>query len=157
MIIFIPCFPVTNFQLNTLPEENFMQFWYTLVGHTHFTFKVKATKNVKVILANIPTLHHVLGYLVTIGDDDGQMTKISKRDGSTIDESTPDILDPEEGSEFWVSWYGGIVRVGTGIEVGENELVHFDDGYPIDINAVSISTDQDVTGKWEINFSGGEL
>ena len=146
---------VTDVRMHTRPTYSHRQMWYTLIGHRSFSFKVRAPSDVKVALATVPNLPSVLAYEITIGADSNTMTTIAKKGGGSHFEQTPDILEPDSGSEFWISWGDGAVRVGKGATVNENQVIQMDDPEPYEVNAVSISTTYLVEGDWEIYFSGG--
>ena len=147
---------VTDVNIHTTDAYSHRQLWYNVIGHYNFVFKVKATSEVKVILSNIPSIHDYLSYEITIGGDHNEYTMIDKRGTSSSHiESTPDILDPDSGSEFWISWHSSAVKVGKGTTIGQDQIIDFDDTEMVEINSISISTNYGVEGDWEIYFSGG--
>ncbi len=61
--------------------------------------------------------------------------------------------------DFWVSWSGGMVRVGTGLQVGQNVItddsdsnVKLEKAYPstIDINYLSLFNGYGADGDWHL-------
>ena len=59
-------------------------------------------------------------------------------------------LDCNAFRPFWMSWDGGVIRVGTGPTVGQNEFMSFTDPTPTDVNNVAISTGFGATGEWTL-------
>ena len=47
---------------------------------------------------------------------------------------------------FWVSWSGGVIRVGEGTEILKNEFLHMDEPTPKSIDYIGISTS--AVGTW---------
>ena len=39
---------------------------------------------------------------------------------------------------LWVSWTGGLIRLGAGTTVGDNVLIYYGDTNPIEVNYISV-------------------
>ena len=49
---------------------------------------------------------------------------------------------------FWISWSGGVIRVGQGTELFQDEFLRFDDPAPKAVNYIGISTYWGTAGTW---------
>ena len=63
---------------------------------------------------------------------------------------TDDILSCNEMRQFWVAWTDKIVRVGEGSEIGELEILYYDDSNFHPIFSVGFSTGYTSTGQWVV-------
>ena len=52
--------------------------------------------------------------------------------------STPDIMSANEYRQFWISWTGGVIRVGTGWVIDSNIFMQYLDPSPTPVNFVSV-------------------
>jgi len=52
---------------------------------------------------------------------------------------TQRILDVSNFNMFWVSWSGGMIRVGTGSIVGQNTVLSYVDPNPSQVNFIALS------------------
>ena len=60
------------------------------------------------------------------------------------------ILSCTEMKYFWISWFGGLLEVGQGSEIGKGSLLSWQDpGTPKNIHSLSLATGFGATGKWE--------
>lgn len=53
--------------------------------------------------------------------------------------STPHILDADAFRTFWISWSGGKISVGEGIDIGQQTFMSFADPKPVNVNYISVS------------------
>ena len=65
-------------------------------------------------------------------------------------EST-DIINCDEMRPFWVSWDGGIIKVGHGDLIDRNTFLEWPDPEPRDVTYV------DTTGEWEVTMLRGTV
>lgn len=71
--------------------------------------------------------------------------------------TTRNILDPEKPTSLWVGWHRGILDFGRGSDEGVNGLINFidrDDGGPLEINAISLTSASQ--SYWDIGQSEGD-
>ena len=52
---------------------------------------------------------------------------------------TPGIVSAASYKKFWISWAGGVIRVGDGWTVGTGEFMQYADPTPSPVNAVSVT------------------
>lgn len=55
---------------------------------------------------------------------------------------------------FWISWAGGDIRVGTGIDVSANVLGNFTNTDNFDVRSIGIFTEGSRLGNWIIQIEG---
>ncbi len=62
------------------------------------------------------------------------------------------LLSCDHFRGFWISWSGGIIRVGEGRTPYENELIRTEN-VTVPFSSIAIATEFEVTGTWEITTS----
>ena len=72
--------------------------------------------------------------------------------GTNLNTTKHSPLSCNEYRPFWISWGGGVIRCGTGLTVGENTYMIYDDPNPTEVNKVAISTGFGATGNWQFLF-----
>ena len=102
------------------------------------------------------------GYVITLGVDDNNVTKIEKTGEDRLERSfdTPNILDCGMMQTFWIEWLftEGKFKVGKGNIIGEQEIGSIDDNAnPYAKNFISFYSDDDSLARWQIFQSSGEL
>lgn len=68
---------------------------------------------------------------------------------------TPDILTYDKLQSFWVSWSGGLIKVGEGHIAGEKEILQWQDPNPRSVHAITVSTGWGADGHWEFDSYEG--
>ena len=59
------------------------------------------------------------------------------------------ILSCNETRPFWLSWDKGNIGFGTGYIIGEDSVINWKDTVkPLDVQAITVSTDDGSTGQW---------
>ena len=71
-------------------------------------------------------------------------------------EST-DIISCDEMRPFWVSWDGGIIKVGHGDLIDRNTFLEWPDPEPRGVTYAAYSTYVDTSGEWEVTMLRGRL
>ena len=64
-------------------------------------------------------------------------------------------LSCSESRPFWLSWQDGYIRLGTGLTVGEGQMLAWQDRGPHPVEFLGISTGWGATGVWSFPISKG--
>ena len=64
------------------------------------------------------------------------------------------VLDCNNYRPFWLTWEGGKIRFGRGLEVDIDMILSYDEPCPFAIHNIELSADQGVTVEWKIYPSG---
>ena len=122
-------------------------------GNGFITFKIKASYDGVLTLmsqANVITSHN---YVIIISGDNNTKSEIqylkttnviqkpvdfSFPVGATLASHTESLLDPTQYIQFWVSWYGGIVRVGKGQTFNNNEIMSISMDCPFEVQNIAL-------------------
>ena len=140
------------------------------------TFKIKASYDGILTLmsqANVITSHN---YVIIIGGDANKRsvilylktTSLIRKPvdfsfvATTLASHTESLLSPSQYVQFWVSWYGGVVRVGKGQTFNSNEIMSIAMACPFEVQNIAlggtIHTDVDwlimTTRKYKIILPG---
>ena len=65
------------------------------------------------------------------------------------------ILSASEFRDFWISWEGGKLAIGTGRQVGEQEQVSWTDPEPKEVTAISLDTNVNGVLEWQFLRDSG--
>ena len=67
-------------------------------------------------------------YAIKIGENNNTVSTISRIGPTTKDEQfeTPNVLNCEAPTTFWLTWDSRDVRFGSGLQVGGNELGRYE-------------------------------
>ena len=68
---------------------------------------------------------------------------------------TPNILSSEKLQPFWVRWSKGLIQVGKGHIVGDQELLQWQDPNPRSVHSITVSTGWGTDGHWEFDSYEG--
>ena len=117
-------------------------------GNAFITFKIKASYDGVLTLmsqANVITSHN---YVIIISGDNNtkseiqylRTTNVTQKSvdfsfpvGPTLASHNESLLDPTHYVQFWVSWYGGVVRVGKGQTFNSSEIMSIAMACPFEI------------------------
>ena len=83
----------------------------------------------------------------------------ARADGGNTDAETdtPNIVTYDKLQPFWLSWSGGLIRVGEGHIVGDRELLQWQDPNPRSVHDITVSTGWGANGHWEFDSYEGVL
>ena len=135
--------------------------WVDVVGKSSMVFQVKACSDVHLALARIPGEAQVQAYEVVIGGWENSKSVIRsfpQQMPPASEKDTPGILKCGEFVWFWVSWLDGKIRLGTGQEVGEAEVMSWthDTGEVRSVHSVGLSTGTGHLGRFRIQYFDGQ-
>lgn len=131
--------------------------WSTADHRTSLSFRVKACHDAHVALASTLADTRQHAYEIVLGASGNQYTIIRNMtlDFPVMTVHTPGILDCTEMRKFWISWEGGLVRVGYGLRAGLQTIMEWQDTDPYAIHAYGISTGFGASGVWQlIDYTG---
>ena len=115
--------------------NNEREMWLTESRRRHFVFGVRATERAKLLLAAEEGKEGGHVHLIILGYDHNTKTVIKSNIGDQVDHvvDTEGILSGAETRDFWVSWAGGVIELGRGLEVGARPFVRWtpDEQHPI--------------------------
>nr|XP_009861615.2 C3 and PZP-like alpha-2-macroglobulin domain-containing protein 8 [Ciona intestinalis] len=97
------------------PSSYTFQFVRLPVNMTNFNFLTKASNNVHITLSSDESTSSD-SYEIVLGGSDNTQSWISRNSQHLVTAATDQILSGEEYRSFWVTWVGGNIQVGTGIE-----------------------------------------
>ena len=91
-------------------------------------------------------------YHVVLGASTNQATTISKNFmyNEVATAETPGVLHLYQPLPFWASADNGLVRVGMGNTIGKDVLVEWLDPAPLDITQVTVETQLEYRGDWQL-------
>ena len=134
-------------------------------GNAFITFKIKASYDGVLTLmsqANVITSHN---YVIIISGDNDTKSEIqylkttnviqkpvdfSFPVGATLASHTESLLDPTQYIQFWVSWYGGVVRVGKGQTFNSNEIMSIAMDCPFKVQNIALGGTKSTYVDWLI-------
>ena len=70
--------------------------------------------------------------------------------GVTLASHTESLLDPTQYIQFWVSWYGGVVRVGKGQTFNNNEIMSISMDCPFEVQNIALGGTKSTYVDWII-------
>ena len=122
-------------------------------GNAFITFKIKASYDGVLSLmsqANVITSHNYV--IIISGDNNTQSeiqylrtTNVTQKSvdfsfpvGPTLASHNESLLDPTHYVQFWVSWYGGVVRVGKGQTFNSSEIMSMAMACPFEIQNIAL-------------------
>ena len=134
-------------------------FW--LVSEVDYLlFNVRACAQASVAITKAPYVtENDNCFEVVIGYNDNLQTVIRTTvgdDGSTVASAdTPDVLDCNFPRPFWLSWFGGHIKLGQGHVLDEQLLVDYNDGDVRTIGAKSFGSYIDDNAFWHVLKDAG--
>ena len=128
---------------------DFDQFWGLNYHLKNQVFRVQAARDANLLLATDLGKTIEDTYLVTIGENQNERASIMK-DGVAKEISNDDgLMSGSEMRTFWLSWEMGEIEMGRGRQIGLDRVIHWQDPEPHPVHALSISTVDDIPGRWE--------
>ena len=132
--------------------------WVPVSGESSLVFKVKACKEAFLALCQVQGHVYTLSYEFALGVNAGIDNELRYGvDGEAKDNNQAQVLSCDEMREFWVSWSNGDITLGQGGNVGQDQLLSWNDVNPYDINAVSLTTRKYITAEWEFVSKTGTV
>ena len=143
---------------HTHEEYDYNQLWLTTHRRYSVVFSAKACSDVHVGLARFAGINDVDMNEVVIGGWNNTKSVIRKSpqnddDSATLE--TIDILSCTETRYFWISWYYGMIRVGKGSIVGDDQFLTWDGPGMVRARALSFTNAAGWSGTWHIALGSG--
>jgi len=138
-----------TFSYNTL--------WLLQSQKSYVKFGVKACNDAFLALS-AQMDHSNFTYEVVIGGYNNTQSDIRPGyyQAPSISASTPGILSCTETRHFWVSYEGGLIEVGYGLELGQRRFLHWKYENPHTVTAIGFSG-LDVEDEWEFSHTEGTM
>ena len=73
-----------------------------------------------------------------------------------MERETPGILNCSGFKSFWLSWSGGSISIGEGLDIGERVVLNYQEVRVRDIKAISFSTADGFIGNFTMDFYDGK-
>ncbi|CAG2185220.1 unnamed protein product [Mytilus edulis] len=133
---------------------------------TSFKFQVKASKDANVFLSSSTTMDSTMPfYDVNLGAHDNTKTQLVRRLDDSLS-TTPFTKEWKAGfdrhrlkntefRDFWVSWYGGIIKHGRGPVVGDDIIGEWADPNPFPVKSIGVLNSFNTQGDWIIHVTVG--
>lgn len=118
-------------------------------GETYVKFEVKACNDAHVLLMQGTSTTQSIYELVIGGWGNSQSVIRNQQQGTHLATTRHEPLNCYEFHPFWVSWDAGVIRVGSGLTVGEDEFISYT-GPAFQVNHVAVSTGWGATGEWRM-------
>ena len=129
-----------------------------MVDRDSVAFKARACSDVHVGLALYSGISAVNMYEVVFGGWNNSKSAIRSSMQQTPPEKEKedrDVLSCTESRMYWVSWPQGRIAMGRGTEVGQREILNWEDPNFHEVNAISISNWYGFNGTWEFGVPLG--
>ncbi|XP_078326582.1 uncharacterized protein LOC111124108 isoform X2 [Crassostrea virginica] len=146
------CYSASDISRST-PNDH---IWYNLTtndlvatGRTYLRFRARANNDVNIALTSHDSVTSGTAYDIVIGG--GGNTRSTLRygiEGSECVHTNHNPLSQTFFDEFWVSWTGSYVRVGTGTSVGSSYFLSCYQPSMYSINFIWIRTGWGSSGEW---------
>ena len=154
------------YEISTKPTddtpESYSELWFAPLRHEQvFAFLVAACKNARLALAVDAGQFDHGTYEIVIGgreeDSDVEFTAIRGAVGrnTTTRVKTTSILDCADQKDFWVSWKGQEIRLGSGQPFGSEILKYKIPIFGSIPRIVSMATGPKADGNWAFNTEQG--
>lgn len=151
------------YSVQTPGDYNYNHFWLVpLANERTFTFTVAGCKDVILTLAQTPTNTLSSAYELTLGAESNTKALLKESDGDggfnlVREAELYHALDCNVGNEFWVTWDGGIIRVGR-YNPYQYQFIYWEDPneqYP-KIHGISLANYDDNEALWQFSRDQGE-
>ncbi|XP_071086461.1 uncharacterized protein [Haliotis cracherodii] len=121
-----------------------------------FKFKVEASNDAHVALLTYDGETGQNMYEIVLGGFSNTRSVIrNSRQGTNRVETFHSPLSSTEFRDFWISWEGGVISVGTGTTVGAGQFMTWTDPAPYDVNYLAVTTGFGSSGSWQFDSDGG--
>ena len=136
------------------PDDN---IWYNLttnclvaIGRTYLKFRARANNDVHIAFTSHNSVTSGTAYDIVIGGwGNTRSTLRYSIEGSECVHTNHNPLSQTFFDDFWVSWTGGYVRVGTGTSVGSSYFLScYVNTFMYSINFIWIRTGWGSSGEW---------
>ena len=131
----------TIYTNSTVPKD---QFTFTLANE-YLLFSVKACKDIQMVFSRVPGVLNDDAYTIILGHDDNTKSTYRKEGpASPIVQvfNTPNLLDCNSLTVFWILWENTQFRLGTGSVLGQSQVMSYTDPDQYNLNAVSVGSDE---------------
>ena len=149
-------FPDGGTALHTYADSLGTDYWINVVTSKSLVFKLKACKEISIIIAQYKGVFTYNAYEIRLGANDGtvDIIKDTPYTGETVATNDNPVLDCDVSQWFWVSWNNGIM-FGTGPLPDANVKISWAIPYfhPIENIGIRSFTDD---GVWEFFSSQGK-
>ena len=142
----------------TPPVNAYTTLWLLQSQKSYVKFGVKACNDALLALS-AQMDSSIFTYEVVIGGYNNTQSDIRPGYSQTppsISASTPGILSCNETRYFWVSYEGGLIEVGRGLELGQRRFLHWKYENPHAVTAIGFSG-WDVEDEWEFSHTEGTM
>ena len=106
-----------------------------------------------------PQIYETEAYEMVIGAYQPPLQSFLIRSGTAgpnkKEKKVNNILSASEFRDFWISWEGGKLAIGTGRQVGEQEQVSWTDPEPKEVTAISLDTNVNGVLQWQFLRDSG--
>ena len=141
----------------TTTEYNYDQVWLDVSEQHDLKFLVRVCKDANVGLFTSFEDSESKMYRIIIGGWGNRASAIrgTPVPGATnlVQETTPAILSCESLRPFWISWEGGLIRMGRGSTVGVDTLMQWQDqDTPLTVTGASLASGSGtgISADWEV-------
>lgn len=133
-------------------------FTYAMIlGETSHIVEVAACHGVFVELVEIPGNPRTRTYEFAIGLQENSKCELRDGiDGNLLASHNEGLLHCTELRAFWFTWERGVIKMGTGYNVGSNMVIQYSDPNPLTVNAVGIGALEGVDALFEFKNYPGE-
>ena len=146
---------------STPNDANYKYHSVSVMGHNFLIFSVQACSDAHLALSTIPGNTKVLTYEIVIGAFGNTRSiikdQIGRGNGVKKDVRTPNILDCNRMSDFWISWKFNTIRMGGGGVPFMYEKISWQDPNFHSVYSIGLMTGFGSTGVWKINSPRGRL
>ena len=152
MITFHACLFQGDFVLLTTQEGGGRHKWLQLLPGNNWTYIQVAGSDVNVTLS----AHYKdtsMIYVVTL-DKQTDIVQLWRDAELLQTANAPNLLDPQELREFWMSWESGRIQFGHGRFRGQRIVIDFVDEKPHDVNAIALSGSK--KAEWKLLLDQGK-
>ncbi|XP_048243111.1 C3 and PZP-like alpha-2-macroglobulin domain-containing protein 8 [Haliotis rufescens] len=119
---------------------------------TSFKFKIQASNDAHVALLTYDGETGQNMYEIVLGGFSNTRSIIrNSRQGTNRVETFHSPLSSTEFRDFWISWEGGVISVGTGTTVGAGQFMTWTDPAPNEVNYLAVTTGFGSSGSWQFD------
>lgn len=140
-------------------DRSYSSFVNSVSGSDSVVFGVKACKDARLALSEIPGITTYNTYEVIIGFDSNTQCSIATSVGAepVVSAYAHNALDCEVLKYFWVSWRKNALELGFGSAVGSGTILRWASAVMHPVNAISVMTPEEVSATWEFRVAQGKF
>ena len=153
------CVAAREINYHTHAEFVFSHLWWSSNVTTSTVLYIKACSDAHIALAS-QVDNTQESYEVIIGGWENTQSAIRAKPGGDLETQveTVGILNCDIYKPLWVRWDGGHIEVGTGIHVGDNVIMRWQNpDVKWDVQAVGVSSGYDFEADWSFLPGQGKL